>query len=148
MSEVVFDNLEVQEVLSHRYPFLLVDKIVEFVPGDRIVGIKNVTINEPFFQGHFPGNHVMPGVLIMEALAQTSAILSIKSKPAGKLGEGEEIYLVGSKNFKWKRKVVPGDVLRLEVIFRKKKKTLWMVDVCAKVGDEIAAEGSLSAIES
>ena len=99
------------ELLPHRYPFLLVDRIVEWDPGKRIVGIKNVTINEPFFQGHFPGHPIMPGVLIVEALAQTGGILALKA-----MGGGKRIaYFTGIDNVKFRRPVVPGDQLRLEV---------------------------------
>ena len=102
---------EIMELLPHRYPFLLVDRIVEWDPGKRIVGIKNVTINEPFFQGHFPGHPIMPGVLIVEALAQTGGILALKA-----MGGGKRIaYFTGIDNCKFRRPVVPGDQVRLDI---------------------------------
>ncbi|MBD3648618.1 MAG: 3-hydroxyacyl-ACP dehydratase FabZ [Pseudomonadales bacterium] len=108
------DVTEIQEYLPHRYPFLLVDRIIEFEADTRIVGIKNVTINEAFFTGHFPVTPVFPGVLIVEALAQASGILAFKSRNRT-LDDGYIYYLAGTDKTKFKRSVVPGDQLRLEV---------------------------------
>lgn len=143
--EIVYSIDEIQDILMHRYPFLLVDRVVEFIDGDRIVGLKNVSINEPFFQGHFPGRPVMPGVLIMEAMAQTAAILAKESTNG--CAEGKAILLVGADNFKWKKMVVPGDTLRIEMIFRKKKASLWIIDGEVTVEGRMAAKGTISAIE-
>ena len=99
-AETVLDILEIQKVLPHRYPFLLVDRIVELVPMERVVGIKNVTMNEPFFQGHFPGNPIMPGVLILEAMAQTGGflLLNTENDPSGKL-----VYFTGINKVKFRK---------------------------------------------
>ncbi|HIW56812.1 MAG TPA: 3-hydroxyacyl-ACP dehydratase FabZ [Firmicutes bacterium] len=135
-----FDARQIMEVIPHRYPFLLIDKIVEFEEGKRAVGIKNVTMNEPFFQGHFPGRPIMPGVLIAEALAQTGAFV-ILQKPEFK---GKIAVFTGINNFKFKRQVTPGDTLRLEVELTKFRSVMGKADVCAYVGDDIAAKGEIS----
>jgi 3-hydroxyacyl-[acyl-carrier-protein] dehydratase len=144
--ETIFNVLQIQDILPHRYPFLYVDKIVELEPRQRIVGIKNVTINEPFFQGHFPGRPLMPGVLIIEALAQISAILAKKSEVEGSK-EGD-FLLVGADNFKFKRTVEAGDVLKLESVFTKQKGPLWIITGKATVDDQLVAQGVISAIIS
>ena len=135
-----FDARQIMEVIPHRYPFLLIDKIVEFEEGKRAVGIKDVTMNEPFFQGHFPGRPIMPGVLIAEALAQTGAFV-ILQKPEFK---GKIAVFTGINNFKFKRQVTPGDTLRLEVELTKFRSVMGKADVCAYVGDDIAAKGEIS----
>ena len=135
-----FDARQIMEVIPHRYPFLLIDKIVEFEEGKRAVGIKNVTMNEPFFQGHFPGRPRRPGVLIAEALAQTGAFV-ILQKPEFK---GKIAVFTGINNFKFKRQVTPGDTLRLEVELTKFRSVMGKADVCAYVGDDIAAKGEIS----
>jgi 3-hydroxyacyl-[acyl-carrier-protein] dehydratase len=108
----MLDVNEIMKLLPHRYPFLLVDRITEIDPGKKIVGLKNVTMNEPFFQGHFPGHPVMPGVLIVEAMAQVAAILVYRSSDDNK---GKITYFVGIDNTKFRKPVVPGDQLRLEL---------------------------------
>ena len=108
----MFDVNEIMKLLPHRYPFLLVDRVTEIDPGKKIVGLKNVTINEPFFPGHFPGHPVMPGVLIVEAMAQTAAILVYSSSDDNK---DKITYFVGIDNTKFRKPVVPGDQLRLEL---------------------------------
>jgi 3-hydroxyacyl-[acyl-carrier-protein] dehydratase len=105
---VIFDIEQIKKLLPHRYPFLLVDRVVKLVKGDRITAIKNVTANEPFFQGHFPQRAVMPGVLIMEALAQTAALLA-RASVEESLVNSASVLFVGADEFKWKRMVVPGD---------------------------------------
>lgn len=144
--EIIFTNLDIQEIIPHRYPFLLVDKVVEFEAKKRILAIKNVTANEPFFQGHFPGRPLMPGVLIVEALAQSSAILAKKSEVES-LKDGD-FLLVSVDKFKFKRAVEPGDVLALESTFQKSKGPLWITDCVATVNGEIAAKGVVSAMIS
>jgi len=137
----VFRIQEIMELLPHRYPFLLVDRIVEFDPGKRIVGIKNVTINEPFFQGHFPGHPIMPGVLIVEALAQAGGILALKA-----MGSGKRIaYFTGIDNCKFRRPVVPGDQVRLEITVIAHKGPLWKMHGEALVDGAIAAKGDVTA---
>src|SRR5882724_965675 len=105
----VMEQAEIQSLLPHRYPFLLVDRVQELDPDRRIVGIKNVSINEPFFQGHFPGRPVMPGVMILEAMAQTAALLAHASVEGVK--KGKTVFLIGATDFKWKKQVMPGDTL-------------------------------------
>ncbi len=131
---------EIMETIPHRYPFLLVDKIIEMEPGKRAVGIKNVTINEPFFQGHFPGRPIMPGVLICEALAQVGAVI-ILGDPAFK---DKLAVFTGINNFKFRHQVVPGETLRLEAELTKMRGTMGKAEVCAYVGDEVAAKGEIS----
>lgn len=110
--ETVLDASAIQQLLPHRYPFLLVDRIVELVPRERIVGIKQVSINEPFFQGHFPGTPVMPGVLVVEALAQVGAILALREIEDR---DSKLVLFTGIKEARFRRPVVPGDTLFLEV---------------------------------
>lgn len=143
--KVVFDINQIMEILPHRYPFLMVDRIVEFDEGARIVGVKNVSVNEEFFQGHFPGNPVMPGVLILESMAQTGAIMAKKS-PGGIKAESL-IYLVGVDGAKWKKIIQPGDQMIIEMRFIKKKGPLWIMDGTVKVDGKVAAEATLRAAE-
>ena len=130
---------DIQAILPHRYPFLLVDRIVEVQAGVRAVGIKNVTVNEPFFQGHFPGNPIMPGVLIVEALAQVGAV-AVLSLPEnkGKLG-----LFAGIDGFRFRRPVVPGDTLRLEVTLTKVRGPIGKGAGRAEVNGQVVAEGEL-----
>jgi len=136
------DIHEILEYLPHRYPILLVDRVLECEPGKHIVGIKNVSINEPFFQGHFPHHPVMPGVLIIEALAQVSAILSFKTL-GNKPDDKSVYYFVGIDEARFKRPVIPGDQLRLEAQLERNVRGIWKFAVQAKVGDAIAAEAKL-----
>ena len=110
--ETVLDITQIQAVLPHRYPFLLVDRIIEYEPGKRVVGVKNVTLNEPFFAGHFPGAPVMPGVLIVEAMAQTAGVLMLANLPDRK---NKLVFFTGIDRARFRRPVVPGDQLRLEL---------------------------------
>jgi 3-hydroxyacyl-[acyl-carrier-protein] dehydratase len=133
---------EIQEILPHRYPFLLVDKIESLEPGVKAVGYKNVTINEQFFQGHFPQEPVMPGVLIIEALAQVGAVAMLSlDEFKGKIG-----YFTGIDRAKFRKKVLPGDVLRLEVEIIKRKGPVGIGKAIAYVDDKKAAEAELSFI--
>ena len=133
----LFDIHEVKNYLPHRYPFLLVDKVIEEKVGEYIVGIKNVTINEDVFNGHFPGKAVMPGVLMVEALAQVSGILTFNT-----LGEepdnGDLYFLAGLDNVRFKRMVVPGDQLQLRVEIITQRKSLWKFKGEATVDGELA----------
>jgi 3-hydroxyacyl-[acyl-carrier-protein] dehydratase len=135
---------EIMQYLPHRYPFLLVDRIVDMEIGKRITGIKNVTINEPFFPGHFPGHPVMPGVLILEALAQAAAILSFKTQ--GKSPDQVGIvYFAGIDGARFKRPVVPGDCLTLKVEIIRHLKGIWKYTTRAEVDGELAAEAEMMA---
>ncbi len=139
----VMDSMEIQSILPHRYPFLLVDRIRELDPDRRIVGIKNVSFNEPFFQGHFPGRPVMPGVLILEALAQVGGVLAFKS--LGSVGR-PVVYLTGIDAAKFRKPVVPGDILRLEVDVIKKRPPFWKMQGKAFVESELVCEAEVTAM--
>ena len=132
---------EIMDMLPHRYPFLLVDRIVELDPGKRIVGIKNVTINEPFFQGHFPGHPVMPGVLLIESIAQVGGIMALKALG----GVKRMAYFAGIDNAKFKRPVVPGDQLRIEVDVIAHKGPVWKMHGEVKVDDVMVAKADVTA---
>lgn len=133
-------NIDIQNILPHRYPFLLVDKIVELEEGKSVKGIKNVTVNEPFFQGHFPGNPIMPGVLICEALAQVGAVLLLSlDENKGKLG-----VFTGINNFKFRRQVVPGDTLELNAELITYRHGMGKANVKATVEGQVAAMGEIS----
>ena len=136
----------IQRIIPHRYPFLLVDKVNEIVSLKSAVGIKNVTINEPFFQGHFPGVPIMPGVKIVEALAQTSAVMVGVS--LGLADKNLLIYFMGIDNCRFRRKVVPGDILELKVSVLRGKigSKVWKFSGVASVDDEIAAEAEFTAM--
>ncbi|RMG70428.1 MAG: 3-hydroxyacyl-[acyl-carrier-protein] dehydratase FabZ [Nitrospirae bacterium] len=137
----MIDIKEIMGMLPHRYPFLLVDRVVEVEEGKRAVGIKNVTINEPFFQGHFPGNPIMPGVLIVEAMAQVSGVLAYKSGVQGK----STIFLSIEKA-KFRKPVTPGDQLRLEVETLRGRQTIWRFAGKAFVEDTLVAEAEFTAM--
>ncbi|MDH3315862.1 MAG: 3-hydroxyacyl-ACP dehydratase FabZ [Betaproteobacteria bacterium] len=133
---------EVLEYLPHRYPFLLIDRVLLCEPGKRVAALKNVTINEPFFQGHFPYYPVMPGVLIVEAMAQAAAILTFHTEKA-KADERSVYYFVGIDNARFKKPVVPGDSMRLEVTLARQVRGIWKFDAQALVGDALVAEARL-----
>lgn len=136
----ILDLADIMRILPHRYPFLLVDKILELEPGQRAVGLKNVSGNEPFFPGHFPGKPVMPGVLIIEALAQTGAV-ALLSTP----GLEEKLaYFAGIDKCRFRRPVVPGDQLRLEVALTKMRGSIGKGQGKAFVGSELAAEAAFT----
>ncbi|WP_028492275.1 3-hydroxyacyl-ACP dehydratase FabZ [Thioalkalivibrio sp. ALE19] len=142
------DALDVQQImqyLPHRYPFLMVDRVVECEPGEHLVGLKNVSINEPFFQGHFPVKPVMPGVLILEALAQATGLLAFKTEEArGENQDKQQLYLfVGIDQARFRRQVVPGDQLDLRVELTRTVRGIWRFDAEAKVEDEICATAEL-----
>ena len=135
---------EIQEALPHRYPFLLVDRILEIEPGKRIVGLKNVTINEPFFTGHFPGHPIMPGVLILEAMAQVGGVLLMRS--LNERAEKKVLYFTGIDGARFRRPVVPGDQLRFEVEFLQQRRQVCRMKGTALVDGIVAAEAELSAV--
>jgi 3-hydroxyacyl-[acyl-carrier-protein] dehydratase len=136
---------EVMGFLPHRYPFLLVDRVLDHKPGEYLTAIKNVSINEPFFQGHFPARPVMPGVLILEALAQATGLLAFKTEEArGHEGYKNQLYLfVGIDQARFRRQVEPGDQLLLHVRYLRAMRGIWKFSAEARVGDEIAATAEL-----
>ncbi len=139
----MLDVNEIMKILPHRYPFLMVDRIVEMDPGRRIVGIKNVTINEPFFQGHFPGHPVMPGVLIIEAMAQVAGILAY-------LSSNDEVrkkvsYFLSIDNARFRKPVLPGDVLRLEMETTLNRRGIWGFSGKALVDGKLVADAEVKA---
>ncbi len=136
------DIREILEHLPHRYPFLLVDRVLDVEPGERIVALKNVSVNEPFFPGHYPHHPVMPGVLIVEALAQAAAILSFKTL-GGKPDDKSVYYFVGIDSARFKRPVSPGDQLILEVSILANKRGIWKFAAQAKVDGQVAAAAEL-----
>ena len=135
------DILEIQELLPHRYPFLLVDKVIECESGVRLLAVKNVTYNEPFFQGHFPHVPIFPGVLIMEALAQVTALLTSQSDES--LGKGTTYYLAGIDKARFKKQVGPGDQLMLEASYVKSRRNIWTFDCRAEVDGKVAASAQI-----
>ena len=137
---------DITEILPHRYPFLFVDLITELELGERVVGIKNVTINEPFFRGHFPGNPIMPGVLIVEAMAQVGGVLARLSVPESMEKKGEQtIYFAAIDGVRFRRPVVPGDQIVFELTPIRKGSRIWKMKGKAMVKNELAAEAELVA---
>jgi 3-hydroxyacyl-[acyl-carrier-protein] dehydratase len=135
---------EIMNILPHAYPFLLVDRITEIDPGKRIVGIKNVTYNEPFFPGHFPARPILPGVLIVEAMAQTAGVLVFKSLPEEE--RGKSVYFLGIDNARFRKPVVPGDQLRLELEITKHRQSIWGFKGKALVDGKLVAEAEILAM--
>lgn len=139
------DTMDIHEVmrwLPHRYPFLLVDRVVEFESGQRLLALKNVSYNEPFFQGHFPVRPVMPGVLIVEALAQATGLLAMRTNPES-VTEKSLYYFVGIDKARFKRTVEPGDQLMLEVTLNGTKRGIWMFSGKATVEGQVAAQAEI-----
>lgn len=136
----MMDITEIREYLPHRYPFLLVDRVVELVEGESIVAYKNISINEPFFNGHFPEFPVFPGVLITEAMAQAAGILGFKTM-GKKPSDGSLYMFAGSDKLRFRRQVVPGDRLQLEATVIGEKRGIWKFDCKASVDGELAASG-------
>jgi 3-hydroxyacyl-[acyl-carrier-protein] dehydratase len=139
----VVEQAEIQALLPHRYPFLLVDRVKDFEPHKRIVATKNVTVNEPFFPGHFPGRPVMPGVLIVEAMAQAGGVLVFKS--GGTVGK-TVMYLTGIDEARFRKPVVPGDQLRFEIEVLKKRPPFWKMQGKAFVENEVVCEAVMTAM--
>jgi len=140
---IVLDSQAIQELLPHRYPFLLVDRIIELVPRERIVGIKQVSINEPFFQGHFPGAPVMPGVLVVEALAQVGAVLALREIEDR---DSKLVLFTGIREARFRRPVVPGDTLTLEVTALRIGSRIQRMRGEAKVDGQLVADADIMSV--
>jgi len=138
----MMDINEIHKFLPHRYPFLLVDRIIEINPGKKATGIKNVTCNEEFFQGHFPGNPIMPGVLMIEALAQVAGLLAFRSGATA----GKAVYFMSIERAKFRKPVIPGDQLKLEVSILQQRGNVWKFSGNALVEDKVAAEAEFTAM--
>ena len=145
MMNYVMDVHEILELLPHRYPFFLPDRVLEIEPHQSLVALKNVTMNEAFFTGHFPNRPVMPGVLILEAMAQAGAVLAYKSTNTSP-ASGTLYYLAGIDNARFRRVVEPGDQLRLSVKVLRSKKDLWKLEGSAYVGDELACQAEFMSV--
>ncbi len=137
----MMDIMGIQNMIPHRYPFLMVDRIVEMEPNVRAVGIKNVTINEPFFQGHFPGNPIMPGVLIVEAMAQVAGVLAFSSGT-----QGSSVYFMSIEKAKFRKPVVPGDQIKLEIKVLQQRGNVWRFSGLALVDDKVVSESEFTAM--
>ena len=134
---------DIMKYLPHRYPFLLVDRIIDLQPGERISGIKNVTFNEPFFQGHFPGQPIMPGVLIVEAMAQVAGVMAFRS---GVEGTGRSVYFMSIEKAKFRRPVIPGDQLKLDIKVLQQRGNVWKFSGTATVDGKLASEAEFTAM--
>lgn len=141
--EFAMDIQAILKRLPHRYPFLLVDRILDWVPNQTITGLKNVTINEPFFQGHFPGSPIMPGVLIVEALGQTGGVLAMASMADAQ--EGTLMFFMGFDQVKFRKPVVPGDQLILDLKIVKKRAKILKIEGIARVDDQVVTEAQFMA---
>ena len=138
------DINRIMEMIPHRYPFLMVDKVIDILPNQSAVGIKNVTINEPFFQGHFPQRPVMPGVLIIEAMAQTSAVLVVET--LGQAAEGKLVYFMSVESARFRKPVGPGDQLAIKVVKDRCRGNVWKFQAEARVGETLVAEATYAAM--
>lgn len=137
----MLNSQDIQKILPHRYPFLLVDRILDIKPKERAIGLKNVTCNEQFFQGHFPDQPIMPGVLIIEAMAQVSGILAFHSG-----AQGNSVYFMSVEKAKFRKPVVPGDQLRFEVKVLKQRNNVWKFSGQTFVEDKVVAEAEFTAM--
>ena len=136
----MLDVNQIMEIIPQRSPFLMIDRVEEYIPGESAIAYKNVCINEPFFQGHFPGNPIMPGVLIVEAMAQTGAVAVLSLEE----NKGKNALFGGIDKLKFKKQVVPGDVLKLEVKIIKRKGQIGVGEAIATVDGKLAAKGELT----
>ena len=140
----IIDIEKIIEMMPHRYPFLLIDRLIKVEKDEFAIGLKNVTINEPFFLGHFPGKKVMPGVLIIESMAQTSGALVVCSY--GKEAMGKLVYFMSIDKARFRKLVIPGDQLLVEVNKKQSRKSVWKFDCIAKVDEQIVAEATITAM--
>jgi len=143
METLPMDSTKIMSILPHRYPFLLIDTVIELEVGKRIVALKNVSMNEPFFQGHFPGHPIMPGVLILEAMAQAGGVLLLCTTPQA---QGKLFYFMGMEGVKFRKTVVPGDQLRLELSIIKIRERVGKMAGKAFVKTALVAEGTFTCI--
>ncbi|MBM3541459.1 MAG: 3-hydroxyacyl-ACP dehydratase FabZ [Alphaproteobacteria bacterium] len=141
---IELDTVRIMEMIPHRYPFLMIDRLVDVIAGESAVGIKQVTSNEPHFQGHFPRRPVMPGVLIIEAMAQTAAVLVVHS--LGPTAEGKLVYFMGIDDARFRKPVFPGDTLRIHVVKDRSRANVWRFKSEAKVDGTLVAEATYSAM--
>lgn len=139
-----YDIAQIMRAIPHRYPFLMVDRVVEVHKNISAIGVKNVTINENFFQGHFPDHPVMPGVLIIECMAQTAAVLVVES--LGPQARGKLVYFMTVENAKFRKPVVPGDQMRVHVVKEKQRANIWKFHAEAKVDGKVVAEATYAAM--
>ncbi|OGW34500.1 MAG: 3-hydroxyacyl-[acyl-carrier-protein] dehydratase FabZ [Nitrospirae bacterium GWD2_44_7] len=137
----MMDIMGIQNMIPHRYPFLMVDRIIEMEPNVRAVGIKNVTVNEPFFQGHFPGNPIMPGVLIVEAMAQLAGVLAFSSGM-----QGSSVYFMSIEKAKFRSPVVPGDQVKIEIKVLQQRGNVWRFSGQALVDEKVVSESEFTAM--
>ncbi len=140
----IIDINRIQEMIPHRYPMLMIDRVVDVVPNHRATGIKNVSINEPYFQGHFPKDPVMPGVLIIEAMAQTAAVLVVATLGAEK--EGRLVYFMTIESARFRKPVVPGDTVHIRVEKQRNRGNVWKFKGVARVDDVLVAEAVCAAM--
>jgi 3-hydroxyacyl-[acyl-carrier-protein] dehydratase len=138
------DILRIQEMIPHRYPMLMIDRVVDVVPDVGAIGVKNVSINEPFFQGHFPADPIMPGVLIIEAMAQTAAVLVVTT--LGSKSEGSLVYFMSVDSARFRRPVVPGDTLLIHVEKKQQRGNVWKFSATAKVDGTVVADATYAAM--
>jgi 3-hydroxyacyl-[acyl-carrier-protein] dehydratase len=141
---LTIDIMRIMQMIPHRYPFLMIDRVIDVVPGVSATGVKNVTINEPFFQGHFPQRPLMPGVLIIEAMAQTAAVLVVQT--LGQAAEGKLVYFMTIEGARFRRPVGPGDRLHIHVVKDRSRGNVWKFNAEAKVDDSLMAEATYSAM--
>ncbi|MBI3710798.1 MAG: 3-hydroxyacyl-ACP dehydratase FabZ [Proteobacteria bacterium] len=141
---LTIDIMRIMQMIPHRYPFLMIDRVIDVVPGVSATGVKNVTINEPFFQGHFPQRPLMPGVLIIEAMAQTAAVLVVQT--LGQEAEGKLVYFMTIEGARFRRPVGPGDRLHIHVVKDRSRGNVWKFNAEAKVDDSLMAEATYSAM--
>ncbi len=141
---VEVDIERIMEMIPHRYPFLMVDRVIDIIPRKSATGVKNVSVNEPHFQGHFPRRKVMPGVLIIEAMAQTAAVLVVET--LGAEAEGKLVYFISVDNARFRKPVVPGDTLHIHIAVRQNRGNVWKFDCEAKVDGVLTSEATIAAM--